>query len=148
MSRPPWLGSLILIYGGEGRDPASGWEHKWRQRGKDGRKKSVCDRKRLRTGCFGERLGLKCIGERTAACKGTVAFPWCNAYSRQPFLRLWLANCLWFNESYISHIVNTEAHQIQTLTATQIPLLHHQTCLSLLATRKALWLSENPVNQL
>lgn len=30
-----------------------------------------------------------------------------------------------FNEGYISHSLNTEAHKIQTLTAVQIPLLHN-----------------------
>ena len=52
-------------------------------------------------------------------------------------LSLRLASCLSFNESYISHILNTEAHQIQTLTAMQIPTLHNRTCFGLSVTSKA-----------
>lgn len=56
---------------------------------------------------------------------------------------LWLASCLGFNESYISHIVNTEAHKIQTLTAMQIPPLHNWMCFRQLVTSNAVRLSEN-----
>lgn len=72
--------------------------------------------------------------------------PWCNIVSCQPFLHppsrsALLAASNSMLQSYISHILNVEAHQMQPLADTKIHSLHNWAWIGLLVTTQTVWKS-------